>query len=165
MAEHADIRLIACPWPLSIEKDRIDRMVPAGATVANYIRELGWNPDRLSARVMIDGKLVEQAYWEHVRPKAGHALVIRIIPRGGENGKTALRIVGIIATVVASAWISGGGLAPLFGGALFAQGTVGATILAAGAAIGLTLALNAPVPPTLPRRALPGESLDRRRLL
>ncbi|MEQ1792730.1 MAG: hypothetical protein ABL970_00950 [Nitrospira sp.] len=37
-----ELRLIACPHPLSIERGRIDRLVPEGATVAEHIRALKW---------------------------------------------------------------------------------------------------------------------------
>ncbi len=141
-----DIRLIACPSPLSVEKHRIDRLVPAGASIADHLRGLGWDPIGLHARVMIDGTLIDHAHWERVRPKAGHALTIRVIPYGGDNGKTALRIVGVLA-VITAAVLTKGALAPTLG-------ELGASIAATGLAAGATLALNGPIPPPLPRRAL-----------
>lgn len=93
------IRLIACPH-LALEHGRIDRYVPVGATVAEHLRSLGWPLDNLHARVFIDGQLIEQAAWEYAVPNTGQSLVARVIPMGGdEGGKTALRIVGMLAVV------------------------------------------------------------------
>lgn len=145
------LRLIACP-NLALEHGRIDRYVPEGATVAGHLRELGWNPDPLHARVFIDGEWIEKARWEYAVPKAGQALTIRVIPMGGggeSGGKTALRIVAMIAIVVVATLLAQPELYPVAWGI----GSVGAATISAGFAIGASLALSALIPPARPRLA------------
>jgi O-antigen/teichoic acid export membrane protein len=120
--------------------------------VSDLLASIGWT-DRLSARVFLDGELVRDAAWEYTLPTAGQSLVVRAIPTGGgENGKSALRIVAMIAIIAAAVAIGG---APAFaaGGALAGWGGV------ASAAISIagTLAVSSVIPPPLPRRALPRE--------
>ncbi|MCS6305238.1 MAG: hypothetical protein H8K07_16470 [Nitrospira sp.] len=68
-ATDGQFRMIACP-SLSHER-RTDRYCDAGRAVGDYVRELGWQPERMSARVTIDGALVPEAEWETVVPQAG----------------------------------------------------------------------------------------------
>lgn len=100
------LRLIACPHPLSIEKGRIDRQVPEGATIAEHLRAIGMQPKGLTALVFIDEQRIPAAQWEYAVPKAGQSLSVRVIPAAGgggsEQGKSALRIVAMLAVVVAS---------------------------------------------------------------
>ena len=65
-----NLRLIACPHVLSIEKGRIDVMRPAGGTVKDLLRSIAWTPDTLNARVFIDGEYIKDAAWNarHLRP-------------------------------------------------------------------------------------------------
>jgi len=96
------VRLIACP-SLALEHGKIDRYVPEGGTVAEHLRAIGWQPDRLNARVFIDGRWIEKAQWEYAVPRAGESFVTRTIPMGGgEGGKSALRIVAMLAVVAAA---------------------------------------------------------------
>ena len=152
-----ELRLIACPHPLSIELGRIDRMVPEGATVAEHIRALGWSTEGLGAVVFIDEQLVPFAQWEYAVPKAGQNLSVRVIPMGGggsENGKTALRIVAMLAVVLAAAAVSGGALSGILPEALgmaFASGTTAASVAAGLITVAGMLAVTAKVPPARPR--------------
>jgi len=100
--DNQQVRLIACP-SLALEHGKIDRYVRPGETVAGHLRALGWQPDSLNARVCIDGVLIEQAQWEYAVPRAGQSFVTRVIPMGGgEGGKSALRIVAMLAVVAAA---------------------------------------------------------------
>ena len=147
-AESQALRLIACPHPLSIENGRIDRMVPEGATVAEMIRgELGWSTEGLNALVFIDEERIPSAQWESAIPKAGQNLSVRAIPmgggEGGDQGKTALRIVAMLAVVVAASFV----------GAIFPPPfniMVTAALTIAG-----SLAINALIRAPLRRRPLP----------
>src|SRR4051812_13717487 len=93
----SSLRLIACPRPFSI--DRIETTVEAGLSLADMMRQIGIDPDPVFARVFIDDQLIEKAYWERVRPKAGHIITVRVVPTGGPTGKNALRIVAMIAVI------------------------------------------------------------------
>ena len=144
------VRLIACPRPLSTETDRIDRYVPEGGTVAEHVRALGWQPDHLSARVFIDGEYIEQAQWEYAVPRAGQALTVRVIPMGGGGGqgKEAGRIVAMLGVIALS--IFAPYLAPVGWGLVGAW--TGAALSVAVSIVG-TLAINALIPPASPKLA------------
>jgi len=150
------LRLIACPHPLSITKDRIDRHVPEGATIAEHIRALGWRPETLAAVVYLNDVLVPQAEWEYAVPAAGQMLCVRAIPMdsGGNAGKSALRIVAMLAVVVAGVFTAGstwGALAigqPLVNA--FGFGVASQWAGAAGAMI--TMAGSGLIPPSVPLR-------------
>lgn len=147
------IRLIACPHILSIEKDRVDELRPPGGTVTDLMRSIGWTRDGLSARVYIDGVLVQNAAWEYTVPQAGQSLVVRAIPMGGQGGggKDALRIVAMIAVIAASLMVPGAVGAMGFYGALIASTPGVAGALAAATSIIGTLAITAKIPPAHPR--------------
>lgn len=142
-AGNQSLRLIACPH-LALEHGKIDRYVPEGETVAGHLRALGWHPEGLHARVFIDGQMIERAQWEFAVPKAGQVFVSRVIPMGGddEGGKTALRIVAMIAVIVAASYVGGFFPFPL---------NVAVTTAISVAA---SMALNALIPAPLPRRPL-----------
>ena len=145
------IRLIACPHPLSVEKGRIDELVPEGATVREHLRAFNLDPEALNALVFIDDERIAQAQWEYAVPRAGQNLSVRAIPAGGgggsEQGKSALRIVAMLAVVVASIFTAGGALAGVLG-AGFGAGTFGAAFAGAALSIAGSLAINALIPPS-----------------
>ena len=150
------LRLIATPHVLSTEKGRIDVMRPAGGTVTDLLRSIGWPHDSLSPRVYIDGRLIEQAQWEHVVTRAGESVVVRAVPMGGQGGgKEVARIVAMVAVIALA--VSMPALVGLIGvgPALFAGTTAGAFALTAGTSIIGTLAISGRIPTPLPRRTLP----------
>lgn len=146
-------RLIACPT-LSHER-RTDTYCETGKTLRAHLEEIGWS-GTISARVFIDGQLIPNAEWETMVPRAGQSIVIRRVLQmgggGGRGGKQIGMIIGMIALMVASWWIGGGGLAALLPEGLQMVGTVGGW-QAAGAAVlvGGSLALNALIQPSRPR--------------
>ncbi len=144
---HNRFRLIACPHVLSMEKDKLDVSRPVGGTITDLLQSIGWTRDGLSARVFLDGELVKNAAWEYTLPQSGQSVVIRAIPMGGgDNGKTVLRLVAMIAIIAGGLAV---GALPLFavGGALAGWGGL------AGAAISIigSLAINDLIPPPSPR--------------
>ncbi len=147
-AERQTFRLIACPT-LSHEH-RQDRYEPIGRTLGDSLRGLGWETNGLHARVFIDGELIPDAAWETVTPRDGQAVVVRRIPLGpgggGDRGKQAMQIVGMLALVVASVVTAGAGI-PALG---IAAGSLSANLVGAAILIGGTLALRALVPPPRP---------------
>ncbi len=162
-------RLIALP-SLFIEHGRIDRYLPPGSPVSDYMRRIGWDPKTMHARVSIDGRLVDQAQWEYTLPQAGQSVVMRCIPGaggagGGGGGKNALKIVamlGIIALMFAAPELAIAGFGLLgeagamgMSALMYGSGGVGALLLMGGVGIGGMLAANAHIPAPLPRRSLP----------
>ncbi len=149
------VRLIACKRPLSIETDRIDRMVLEGRTVAEHIRSIELDPDPLFARVFVDGQMVPKAEWEWTIPRAGQCVTVRVIPMGGDGGgKMAVRIVAMLAVVVTSFYTAGMAAGPL-SSLLGVTSSAGISAVGAGIAASMTmaasLAMNAKIPPPLPR--------------
>lgn len=106
--------------------------------------------------VCINGHEIDRGVWHVVRPKPHGRIpvcvTLHLAPAqgggsgGGSKGKSTLALVGSIALLVGTFWIGGGALAPVFGN-LFAAGTLGARIAAAGFAIAGSLAVNALTPP------------------
>ena len=146
-----DVRLIVCPRPLSTTRDRIEVAIPAGATVAEHLRAVGCDLDRLTAIVSIDGRMIPRAQWEYAVPKPEQMLAVQAIPAGGDDGggKSILGIVAMIGLVVATWYIGGGALAGLLPEAIQMAGTVGGwQAIGAGVFIGGSLALNALIPPS-----------------
>lgn len=146
-------RLIACQT-LSHET-RSDTYVPEGTTVGEALQHLGWQTDKVSARVFIDGQLVPEAEWLDAEPKPGQAVVVRRVLSGGgggNGGKQIGMIVGMIALMAATWWIGGGGLAGFLPTALQMVGTVGGwQAVGAGVLVAGSLALNALIQPSRPR--------------
>lgn len=79
--------------------------------------------------VKVGGEIIPSAWWESVRirPDSGTQIELCVVP----GTKSLLTTLATIATIVLVSAISGGLLAPLFGGA-FAAGTLGASLAAAG---------------------------------
>lgn len=105
MNQQTNLRLIVCPRPLSVTRDRIDVLIPAGATVAEHLRRIGCELDRLSALVCIDGQLIPRAEWESAVPQTGQLLTIQAVPAGGDDrggGKSILAIGAFFGLIMAS---------------------------------------------------------------
>ena len=145
-----DIRMIVCPRPLSTTLDLVEISCPAGATVAEHLQAIGCQPDRMTALVYLDGRLIPKAEWDYAVPKVEQQLVVQAIPHGGGDGegKSVLGIVAMIGLVVATWYIGGGAVAgmlpSLSGGwtASFLGGGIGAQALAGGLLIGGPLRIN-----------------------
>jgi hypothetical protein len=152
------IRLIACPHVLSSEKDRIDVARPAGGTVGDIMRSIGWHREAESVRVTIDGVLVHHAQWEYAVPRAGQSVVARAVPMGGQSGKEVARLVAMIGIITLAIYATGGGAGAFLPEALamaFGNGTIAANVLGSVTFMVGKLALNSLIPAPLPRRALP----------
>jgi sulfur carrier protein ThiS len=98
MSADQSLRVVACPRPFSVE--RLSRTVPAGATVAELIHDLGLDPHAVSARVFIDDRFIPKDWWARTRPKAGHLVTIRVIPMGGgDDSNKTVRLVATLAVI------------------------------------------------------------------
>ena len=137
-----------------VPRGRVDRLIPAGATILEHAQALGWT-DFACAEAWVDDQRVPVAHWQDVRPVAGQALTLRSIPldSGNGNGKTAIRSVALIEIVVSASYTSGaaaGALGPSLG-----LGSAGISALGTGLTAALTiagsLAVTADIPASLPR--------------
>ena len=166
MSREERFRLTIIP-NLLVDHGRIDRATIPGASIADHMGAMGWDPRTVHARVTIDGRWIDAAQWEHAMPAAGQAVVIRRIPAGGGGGGggkqtgSLIAMLGVLALAIAAPY-----LAPALAGfalgagawagttaALTAFGGLGGALLTAGVGIGGMLAVNALIPP--PRPQLP----------
>lgn len=131
------VRVVACPHPFS--SDRIERVCPPGSSLAELLRSVEVDPALVHARVYLDDRLIPEAYWERLRPPAGHLIVVRVVPTGSETGKNILRIVALIGVAIAAAFVP-----PVLG---FAAGTIGFAAVAGAIGVLGALAVNALIPP------------------
>lgn len=122
------IRLIARHRPLS--SDRLETSFPPGMSLAAMLNECGLDPDVVPARVCIDDRVIEAAFWEQVKPQAGQLVTVRVIPQGGGGqSKDILRIVamvGVLVLAIAAPWLAG-----LAGATLLSAGIGGALLTGA----------------------------------
>jgi len=143
------LRLIACPHICSIEKDRLDRSVEEGPTVAEHLENVGWEPLGLSARVFIDGRYIPDSEWGTLVPRTGQCLVARAIPRGGGGGggKDVMRMVAMIGIMALAIGV------PILVAttSLIAAGTLGGALFTTAIGLVGTLAINALIPPARPK--------------
>lgn len=152
-------RMIAVPG-ISHEQ-REDRYFSSGHTIADCLREVGWTPDPLHARVTIDGELIPDAQWLTMEPKPNQAVVVRRVYTGGGNtGKQIGQIIGLLAISIA-AWYAAPALAGGLAGLASTMGATGATwggiigssgYIWGALTVASSLAMNALVPRSLPRR-------------
>lgn len=152
-------RMIACPT-LSHER-RTDRYFEPGRTIGEYLREMNWNTNDVSARVFIDGQYIPDAEWLTAEPKAGQAVVVRRVlgnGSGGNVGKQIGMIIGMLALAFAAPAAGGAlaGLSTALGGSAGVwAGIIGATpLITASVLVAGSLAMHAAIPPPLPRRLL-----------
>lgn len=159
------VRVVCRPHPFA--EERIDALVPEGLTLAQIVAALIEDPAlRAHARVWLaDRTLTSEphampaSHWHRVRPRAGAAVLIRVVPMGGGGGgKNPLRVVLSIAVIAASFF-----LGPQLGVALGLPtastlgGLLAAPINLAAAVGGFiittvgTLLINALVPPPRPQ--------------
>jgi len=139
------VRVIGAPHPLT--NDRVERILPAGLSVAEMIEAVaGLDETSLPRRFIayVDGDPIPEEHWRAVRLKRGATLTFLARLEGGN----LLRSVAMIAVAVLALVVTGGFAAPLLGATL---GTgLGASLLGAAITIGGTLLVNAlmPIRPT-----------------
>lgn len=143
------IDVFMSPHPFSAA--RLHKKAAAGQTVLDIAKaeNAGLIPHM---HVYIGGHYIAREFWGGVRPKAGTAVTIRVLPMGGGGGKNPLRAVLSLALMAASPAISAG-IAGAFG-----AGTFLGRLATAGAGLLGRLALNALAPPARPRFSAQKES-------
>lgn len=149
---------------LLVEHGRVDRSMKDQESIADAMREAGWNPSMTSARVFIDGRFIPQAEWEFSVPQRGSSICIRRIPMGGGGGGggkqtgSMIAMIAVMALALAAPYVLPGLLAAGMGSMGFmtsfaALGSgFGAAALSAGVGVAGMLAVRALIPAPLPRR-------------
>lgn len=151
----APVRLVAATRPFSTA--RVDREVPAGATLAEMVEGAGVDLALIpNAHVWLtrDDAAADAVYvpidnWRRVRPKPGTVVTVRVAPSGGGGKKNPLRTILTIAVLAAS--IAAPGL--IFTSAFLATtgGALAGAALSAGVGLVGSLLVNAIVPPPRPK--------------
>ncbi|MBM21242.1 MAG: hypothetical protein CMN87_14630 [Stappia sp.] len=102
-----------------------------GATVGELVEAFG-PPASVAFIVELNGVPVLRADWGRVPAPSDHVAVI-VLPRGGDDGKSVLGLVAMIALAAFAPW-AGGALAGAlgFGGNALVAGAIGSAILAGG---------------------------------
>lgn len=96
-------------------------------------------------RVAVGDMVVPPEVWHLTRPRAGHPVVVRLVPTDNDVMRTVL----MVTVVVAALAISAGALGPAglaIGGELFAAGSTSAQLLSGGVLIAGNLLINELVP-------------------
>ena len=128
---------------------------PPGLTITEILH-LAKVPEPIFNNVMIvmNGVEVARDQWCRVEPREDDVLAIHVIPLGGSDGKSILRLIAIVAISIAAV--------PLATAALASSGLAGTALTAAttGLAAGITmvgaLLVNAIIPP--PKLETPSQS-------
>ena len=127
----------------------ISNYISYGLTVSEIIKKLKIEdlPEHEVLRVFVNDEIIESDQWDIVVPSANAIVNVCTVPAGGGGGgKDVLRIVAMIGVVALAVY------APyLAGPAWVAAHPVGAAMISAGVGIAGSLAINALIPPTIPR--------------
>jgi hypothetical protein len=133
------VQIHAQPHPLRAEL--LTAAAPEGMTLAEMFGEHA-GP---ALQVWVGDVRVPRERWSRVRPKAGAVVTVRAVAMDGDGNKV-LRTVLQVAVLIAASYIP--------------TVTLWGKIAYAGAVIGGTLAVNALVPPQLPRSGRPAAGLQ-----
>lgn len=109
-------------------------------TLADYLEGL---PKEVAWTVGYCGQPVKPEDWATIRPTPNSNIVLVRTPEGGRGGKTAMRIVAMIALMVAAPHLGAMLLPSSLAGSTLAASIASATVLVTGAVV-----INALLPPT-----------------
>lgn len=132
VAVPAVVPVTAAAHPFRTELTQIT--MPQGATVAEILRKV--QPDPVLRRfsvVQIDGATVPAQWYDHLRPKPGHEVIVRMVPTGGGGGggKNTIRMIGIVVIAIVAAIFGQYYVGPWLAGTLSVSGAAAGAIAAA----------------------------------
>ncbi len=125
---------------------RTDAAAPAGGTVSEILDAVGWGPllrKTAHVRLFLGDRLLPRPQWDHVIPRPGDILSVRVVPTGGGGGgggKDVLNIVltlAIVAASIAIAYLAGPAVAGWLG--VTSEAGIGAVSAGVGAVTGIAL--------------------------
>lgn len=136
------VHVHAQPHPLHAELLKAE--APEGMTVAEMLGEHA-GP---ALRVWVGDVRVAREHWKRVRPKAGTIVTVRAVAMDGDGNKVLRTVLQVAVLIAANYFFPGGGAG------------IAGRIGYAATVIGGTLAVNALVPPQLPRADRPATGLQ-----
>jgi len=108
---------------------RIDSTAPVGMTLREMVAVQGFRESAAyGVQVVLNGEIVPDRMLDHVKPKAGTQVIVRVVPHGGDSGKAVLSIVISVLVIAAAVFTGGAALSA------FAAGTGGFGAVAGSAA-------------------------------
>jgi len=114
---------------------RIDSTAPVGMTLREMVAAQGFRESAAyGVQVVLNGEIVPDRMLDHVKPKAGTQVIVRVVPHGGDSGKAVLSIVISVLVIAAAAFTGGASLGVFFSGGAFVAGKTSAGLALAGAA-------------------------------
>lgn len=143
-----DVPLVLRPHPFSQDPGFVP--VKSGQTIQQMLDQVAEGREICATlRVEVGGYEVPRELWARVRPKAGTALHVTVMPAGSDKAKKWLRTILLIIVIVVALYISGGA----FGTELW-----GLTAAQAGMAVAMigSLVVNALIPPPMPKLEMGG---------
>jgi hypothetical protein len=126
--------------------EHTDAAAPAGGTVSEILDAVGWGPllrKTAHVRLFLGDRLLPRPQWDHVIPRPGDILSVRVVPTGGGGGgggKDVLNIVltlAIVAASIAIAYLAGPAVAGWLG--VTSEAGIGAVSAGVGAVTGIAL--------------------------
>jgi len=113
---------------------RIDSTAPVGMTLREMVAAQSLRQSAAyGVQVVLNGEIVPDRMLDHIKPKAGTQVIVRVVPHGGDAGKAVLSIVISVLVIAAAVFTGGASLGVLFSGGAF--GTVGGVTTSAGLAL------------------------------
>ena len=124
------VRVTALCHPFRAERLFVN--VPVGGSVADVMRALGLDP-AIPARVFLGDSIVSPGEREHIYPKPGETLVIRVVPAGGAGNTKDQELLTVAIAVVAAVATYGASTAASVATGISSSATASGAAAAGGA--------------------------------
>ena len=137
------MRIVKVSNPFNLAKSEVFNCLATETTINRLVEIYQINNGNTPFICLVNGDPVLRAEWNSLKIRSNdHIAFIHLLQGGGGGGSNPLRVVGMVALVVATV--------ASYGAASAAWGTVWGATVAAGVSIGGGMLINALVPPPKP---------------
>ena len=137
------MQIVKVSNPFSLAKSEVFNCLATETTINRLVEIYQINNGNTPFICLVNGNPVLRAEWNSLKIRSNdHIAFIHLLQGGGGGGSNPLRVVGMVALVVATV--------ASYGAASAAWGTVWGATVAAGVSIGGGMLINALVPPPKP---------------
>ncbi len=137
------MQIVKVSNPFNLAKSEIFNCLASETTINRLVEIYQINNGNTPFICLVNGNPVLRAEWNSLKIRSNdHIAFIHLLQGGGGGGSNPLRVVGMVALVVATV--------ASYGAASVAWGTVWGATVAAGVSIGGGMLINALVPPPKP---------------